>query len=326
MPTKSKSKKSTTSSKAKKQVALPKKQPIVNPNNNKLMVRRQMHNVCGLSDPFCDHANGAKYPDSSNVRTLTLSLKGTFDVITNASGVAAFLFQPDFMYLPQSTPTVLGVGGLVTGWDARSAMNTNLPATGYRIVSAGFHMRRICAPLTTSGIVRIRSWGTNNFGTLDTIPTATYNATSISDVSLQDLKDFAAICPHSAASPQLIYNTGVDTPIVSNSTPNGYQPITVFVGGAPASTTVIVVSWVINYELVFDEDQALAQLATPSPPANSIITTAAAKVTSTLPSFFDKGVSMVAGYIERKALSALGSFLGGPAGAAVGTGMAMLVD
>jgi len=322
MPTKSKSKKSTTSSKAKKQVALPKKQPIVNPNKQIMM--RNTHAVCGLSDPFCSHANGAKFPDNSSVRTLPMSLRGTFDLVSSPAGVACFLFQPTFKYSPQCLPVVLGPGGAVTAWADRAPMNTTLPATGYRIVSSGFKMRRVCAPLYSSGIVRVRSWPTANFASLDAMPTAAYTASACSDIALQDVKEFAAITQHNASPPQLFYTD--DELNVKDQTPNGYQPITVFVSGAPVSQTILVVEWVINYELVFDEESPLAQIATNPPPANSILTNAAARVTSSIPAFFEKGVDAVAGFIQRKALSALGSFLGGPAGAATGTAMAMLVD
>lgn len=328
--TKSKSKK-VKSSKAKKQVALPtRKQPQV--NSNKLMVPRNlqlapaMHKVCGLTDPFCMHAMGAKFPDNSSVRTLPFSFKGVHTITTNAGGYAGLMFNPSYKFQPICLPVALDAGGLAVNWHESLVFAPITGVMGYRIVSAGFRLKHMCTPLTASGIVRVRSWQSTYTNSYSALTLGSYNCSNHADIPLQDLKDFAAIITRTAQMPQTFYNVIDDINILEARRLNGFNPISIFVTGAPPNTTVIDLEYVVNYELVFDEDTGLQQAATPPPPANSLITNAAAKVTSSIPAFFSQGASMMANYIEKKAISALSGYLFGPTGGAATTAVALLVD
>lgn len=244
---------------------------------------------------------------------------------TDGGGTAAYLWYPQYAFHP-TTYAATRVGPNVTAWTTFPVLNPMIDVASYRIVSSGFTLKSIVAPLNASGEVNLRTFGTDP-AQLTAVDLQTYNATSSTDVPLRLVNSLSCISQHTAQVPQNFYTVASDSSDVAAMRPNGFAPTTIYISGAPANTGCIVMEFVIHFELIFNEDSGLAQACTPPPPANSIITMAANKVTSTLPSFFQKSIDMVGDFLARKATSALGGMLGGPAGAAIsGGGYALLVD
>jgi hypothetical protein len=277
---------------------------------------RAVHSICGLTDPFCAHANGAKYPDDSSARTLAYTFRGRKSLATDANGECAYLWFPQYAYQPITFASAR-TGGGVTAWTDFPASAYLSGTASYRIVSAGYILRSITAPLNASGIVSVRDYAAVP-DRLTTVDMTTFNANATADIPLRLLNNFASISSHSSKMPQIFYPVGDDSAAIGSvSTERGFNPQTIFVTGAPINTTVITMEYVIHFELIFPDDQGLAQACTPPPPANSLITQSAARVTSQVPSFFERGAKALGDVVIRSAARALGTMLGGPSGGAI---------
>lgn len=291
------------------------------------IMKSNVEQVCGLSDPFCKHAIGAKFPDDSSSRTLAFSHRGLTTITTDPGGYAAVMWNPTYSNYPIAYPTdTLGPSGNLTTWDSLIPNDLFTQVDSYRIVSSGFVLRSISAPLDASGLVSVRSYGTAA-SELVTVPALSFGNGEALDVPLRLVNELAVVTPHSSQVPQEFYSTGSDGTEVSSWQQVGYDPITIYVSGAPKSVTILSLEYVINYELIFSPVTGMSLLATPPPTAKQYIISAAARVTSTLKPFAEKGVKVIAESVVKAAGTAIGAYFGGPSGALVGyKGTAMIVD
>lgn len=280
--------------------------------------------VCGLTDPFCKHAMGSKYPDDSSVRTLPYTFRGRSTIATGADGTSSRLWNPQYAFAPLTSAGAGRVGPIVAGWNNFAAVGLISGVSKYRIVSSGFTLKSICAPLYASGEVAIRDFGVPT-SSLDTVDLLTYNATSTSNIPLRSMNNVAVITSHNSAMPQTFYPVSSDSASPTTPPAGSFNPVTIYVTGAPASTDVLVIEYVIHYELIFDDSSGMAQVATPPPTRNPALTMVANQVTSSAGTIFESGVSAAGRYIENIAARAIGTFLGGPAGGQLAVGGLSLV-
>lgn len=260
--------------------------------------------VCGLTDPFCEHARGAKYPDDSSIRTLPYTYESIQTVTTNGTGSAWNLFSPQYGF-NEWTFAATAADNEVTAWTNFAVQSLISNVSKYRIVSTGIRLKRITAPLNTSGIVRIRIWPVEALSALGTLNTSSFNATYAVDVPLQDMSDTCIALPHTPQVPTVFYDTTGDVAIVTGAGCKGFCPMTVQVVGAPATQNVLEAHLITHYELLFEDSSGLAQVATPSPPRNPMITDAANYVTSTMKPIVASGAGAFGRYIVDKAKHAL---------------------
>jgi hypothetical protein len=188
-----------------------------------------------------------------------------------------------------------------------SSVATLSGATSYRIISAGFKLKRISPSLTTSGMVFVRSYGIDAGSEIPAFSGNSYSASQTVDVPLVDAHDLCFIHEHTAQMPQVFYNFGVNA--LSVATTNGFCPATVFVQGAPASTPILQLEYVMHVEYVFDTSAPLALAATPAPPSNQIVTQVAARISSSAQGFFYDTLELAGKTIRQKALGYLTSAL-----------------
>lgn len=274
--------------------------------------------VCGLTDPFCAHARGAKYPDPSSTRTLAYTFNGRVDVPTDGAGSANWLWYPQYGFSPL-TDAAARTGDTVTAWTNFAASTSIASAVSYRIVSAGFIVRATCAPLSCSGSVLLRSYSQLTPATLTSVNPKLYNCSSFKDVSLnKSYEGVVSIHQHNTLNPVNFYSCSASTAAVASAPSNGFTPQCITIAGGPASAVACVIDYVIHYEITFADDDGLSQATTNSPPANLFLTAAAARVTSTIPTFFERGARLAGEYILRSAAAALGARLGGSQGALMG--------
>lgn len=199
-------------------------------------------------------------------------------------------------------------------------------ANKYRIVSSGFVLRSIVAPLNASGMVSLRNWG-GSPATMQSVDALAYTSTSSVDTPLRLVNEMAAVTSHSSAMPQTFYEVQDDAPAVANLPNSGFNPMTIYVYGAPASADVLVMEYVIHYEIIFPDSNALALAATNAPVASSVLTQSANRVTSAIPAFIERGTKALGDVIIKSATRALGAYLGGPSGAMIGShAAAIMVD
>lgn len=266
--------------------------------------------VCGLVDPFCEHARGAKYPDDSSIRTLPFTFRTTQTLTTNASGSVCAILWPRIssdgsgVYNPATT-----VGTTVTPATNFAAATVAALSgfTSYRIVSCGFRVRRISPLLTTSGMVFTRSHAIDLGSEMGVFQGNTYSASQSNDTALADASDLCFIFEHTSQMPQTFYNPQ-DT-VFATAIPSGFNPATVFVTGAPATTNVAELEFIMHVEYVFSPVAPLALATTPSPPSSALVTAAASAATSAGSTFFHDAIEIVGKAVREKALSYLSSAL-----------------
>lgn len=111
----------------------------------KAVTNRFTHQVCGLTDPFCNDAIGSKFPDDSSTRTLPYTRRGRVTMNSDASGDLAYVFNPQYVYEPFTYASVR-TGSAVTSWADSGAASVMPNVTKYRIVSCGFRLKSVLAP------------------------------------------------------------------------------------------------------------------------------------------------------------------------------------
>lgn len=282
--------------------------------------------ICGLSDPFCSHANGAKYPDPSGVRTLPFTRRLRTVLATDASGYANLLINPQWAFQPHAAVNVW-TGNAVTSWSNYAGAGAIAGVIGYRIVSTGYLCRRISAPLSSSGLLHIRQYAPETLSTAAPIDTTTFNASNHLTIALQDAKEVAVMLERTSQMPQTFYNPNNDVSAVASSSTHGFAYSTISLSGAPATTACLDIEIIINFEVIFEDSSDLAQVATPAVPANSTVTEAAAKVTSTINPISNGGPSLLGKQIIHAATTALATYMLGPAaGRMTSHALAITVD
>jgi len=284
--------------------------------------------VCGITDPFCSAANGAKYPDGSPVRTLPYTYHGRYSMSSGVNSAEAFLWHPQFTYDP-FTVALTRAGDSVTAWaNFPTATAAFAAASSYRIISSGFILRCVLAPLNASGMLHIRSWTNGDMAKYGTLLTRSYTASRCLDIPIQDVKELCVVTQRSARMPQMFNITSDDSNVVIAGLDNGFTPVSVYITGAPVSTQVFDVEYFVNMELVFADEDGIGLLSTPPPPSNTALTAAAAKVTSAVTTVFHRSVRATAEYVATKAAAAIAGYVGGPmaAGAVLSRGLLRDVD
>lgn len=294
----------------------PKQRPkFQNPTRHKLSVVA-IEQVCSVNDPFCSAAIGAKYLDQSSVRSLAISSHGRVTVITNANGEACTAFCPSYYYVPFTNATTM-TGGVATFTTAFST--ATLPnATAVRLVSWGVTARNIVAPLSASGMVRIRGFTPHDFSTLAPgVDMMTYNCDAYDDIPTQYAKEIAIVGRRTDPTCKNWRAVGSINPSALPVTwvAPGFGCTLIAVTGAPVNTPVLDLEYIFNWEIMLEDSNTLSQMSTKAPVYNQAIETASNVVSSSSQNIFKAGVSAVGKYIERKAILALGTYLGGPAGA-----------
>lgn len=106
--------------------------------------------LCSLTDPFCEHAYGAKIPDGSTTNSLTSSSRGYFTFTTKDSGgagYAAAFFNPNNMGYCIGSNAAANVGASTSQatpatWTQTSGLSLmTTSASMVRIVSCGIVVR-----------------------------------------------------------------------------------------------------------------------------------------------------------------------------------------
>jgi len=262
--------------------------------------------VCSLVDPFCQAALGAKFPDISSVRSMPYQHRTSFSVTTDAGGNFGGFILPGWnsVWCPGNNPLLFPqtFGVMV------SAGAPNLTPNSYRIISMGFIARNTATPLSSSGLVRIRGFSTLNGGALGTVDVGTYSCDFSNDTPLQDTHETAVFLRRTHATAADFTRptvTSVAGANISTWVSPGWGPVCVAVIGGPVSSTCLNLELIINYELIFDDNDSLQLACTPAAPDNGVVSAAASHVQSTVVSVITSGLAAAATIIERKAKSAL---------------------
>ena len=287
-----------------------KKPKVVKSKPSTVSLRGLKDRVCGLSDPFCEHARGAKYMDESSTKTLSYTIEENFVMGTNASGLDGMLICPSVAASSLVTPNSMTGTQLNFTTNRATVVPLLTGVSKFRIVSAGYKIKCIAPALTASGVVYLRTFAVEDASAMATIPGATYACSSYMDIPLVDCKDVSVIIPHTSQVPQHFYVPTLVSPstsVTAWSAP-GFCPTTICVSGGPASTPVLHITYVMHVEYTFADGEALALAATSPPKMNDIVLKVAGQVTSDASTTYETSSAKLAKRIEDKAFAALEKF------------------
>lgn len=292
--------------------------------------------VCAITDPFCPAARGARYPDGNASRTLGAQAISFVQVSTNDVGTAVFAFTPG---APYTHCWAAAAAGAVSGTfpNVYQEAGTGVAswftsiATQFRVVSAGVEVMSLSNPMNAKGVVIAQeSPDQAILGTAyDVTATGLAEAADCIVMPFANFKSFTWTArpggPQSRQFQAFTPNTGDSS--------YDWTRLKLLISGAQASTAVLQLRIVVNYELVLLSGQAATNLARPAPPMNpSIIAAtqivqsaagglrsgAAAAVESRVKAAATDAFRRLGYWAAGKALTAAGGYFGGPLGAAAG--------
>lgn len=282
--------------------------------------------VCGLTDPFCEHARYARYPDANGTRSLSYPLRKMFTITTGGTGNNAYLIVPNF-WNNWENPSSGGTFPNVTFGNAYTARGVLSATSNVRLTSWGFRINHVTTPLNASGLVMVRGFAVSNGTPLLNVDVSTMNADVVANIPLQDCADVAFVGKRSNTTsqfytaPSSILASGAAGVTLYNGI--GYDAYTIAITGGPASAGAVSVEIYENWEITIDDADAAAQLMIKPPPANSVATQAAAIVSSQAETVFLHGVNAASAFLRKAAIKAIGGVLGGPLTASA---LALTVD
>lgn len=259
-----------------------------------------IHKVCGQTDPFCQHAVGAKMFDRSSAPSITIQCRAFATITSDASGYAAWSFSGD----PFQGYALAGLtAGAVTSWFAASKPSewTNFISPNmlqYRIVSSGFRLFCTAAPLSASGTLMV--------ATLSDLPSATIGMTISSNLYTEVAR--YTIAGHESVWHSKPVSAGQYTEYVNVAAGNGSNGVTnalVYIAGAPASTSMLSVEMIWNVECTPDTNNGMARMATPAFRHVSQIEDAASNTTAKIPSSYKGGIEAFGQLVVRAAKGAV---------------------
>lgn len=272
-----------------------------------------MRYLCGLTDPFCEHASVARIPDMSSAPSFTYTLNQVVNVVSDAQGRAVWNIGANMNY-PASYAN-MDVNGVIESWTAVAGTSqwTNLGGEGsaYRIVSWGAHFMTTQAPLTAAGVI--------------TAGSIQYEAAVITNSNQSGFSNDVILAPVANAS-----LVAIGQPIDMDATM--YVPMTTMINddftqlvfmfnGCAASTTIGQFFLVYRLEVRPQANTVSARLARTAEPNIPTAMVAASRIRDSLPSIVSEAREGFSALVEEeayKAAQAAGSGLRGVIMSALG--------
>lgn len=280
--------------------------------------RSALATVCSTTDPFCSHAVGAKYMDNGSIKSLALTRHDRVTITTSTNGQWANMFVPSYNLKPWISP--VSVITSVADFTAAAGTASGAPvAASCRLVSMGLKLRSIVAPLSASGMVRIRGFGAQTTSTLANVDITTYNCDFFQDIPLNACKEVVVNLKRVDPTAKNFRTPSAINPdaVFTNMVCPGFGPVLISVDGGPVSLPVLDVETFQNWEITFPDSDALQQAATKSPPFVQKISTVSDAISSSAENIFLTGASAFGAYIEKNAIKLLSGALGDLGGMAL---------
>jgi len=277
-------------------------------SNTKYSITKNTTQVCAITDPFCHHALGSKYPDTSGVRTLAYPLHITQSFTCDANGDASILVFPAYGVYPLKQANIINatVAQFTTDFVAYAPI---AQVFKYRNVSYGIRIRNTTAPLASSGMVRIRTFGDVATSAFLAVDRASYACDSYLDIPLQDCHDVAVVGRKVGAESNLYQNWPPGLAVATMPVTQ-WGPIIVDVAGGPANASISIELF-LHQEYVLDDTNGLQLLATAPPPSNKLVVAVSEKIQSSGNNIFKNGVDAASRFIENAAERAMMGLLQG---------------
>lgn len=276
------------------------KTPVPKPDKN--LVER----ICGLVDPFCPKAKGAKWEDGYGESTMCAQLRGhtTYSSLSNGGNLIYYQAAMSFPIMTMSSVTA----GVYTSSSSYTPLPGYLAAASYmaayRIVTAGLIIRNVCPALTAGGFIvitrqAVMASGVTAYsaGNVYGVETATHSICAGMEVPVIFRELGTSSRSFQAA------NTSGTAP------PGGWDVITIEIVGAPASTVMLDIENVYNIEFTLTPaNVGLQQFLPVSAPSNPVVSNLANHASQELSTLMWTGVER----LGKAAITAIATKLGGP--------------
>lgn len=267
------------------------------PINSGLVVSRRggfslMAMTCGLLDPFCPAANGARFPDGQMSYTIPFRAMWSDTITTGATTVNGLvLFLPDASAYASASSTSATSSFNITTLQGQG-LATSFIGTGassvatIRLVSAGARWCPLSSATTPGALVLISDTSSADSLINKTIAVNDY-ALSRNTIAVDHRVPFT----WTARRADMLANSFVD-PIGDGSRSGNWTGMAMQFLGAPASTTLGVFEYVLNLECTLNaldaSNNSVQQVGTVAEPENPIVQ-AAVKAASRLIDAFVTG-------------------------------------
>lgn len=239
------------------------------PKKNNAVSNQLIKQVCSITDPFCAVARGARWPDSSQTPSLPFQMHAMVPLTTDANGTRSLAFIPGWFF---NYATNTSVSGSNYVFDIMSNMNSStLMPNNVRLISAGLKLHCPTPSLTTQGLVYIRQFPITGVELLN-IASRSFRGNYTREVALKDIKGDVVVTRDINETAHFYYHPEDITPnsTVSSFSNKGWNVVTITVDGALASTVVLNIEFIMNWEITFDDSSAEALLTNTPPPPNPL--------------------------------------------------------
>lgn len=274
--------------------------------------------VCSITNPFCPEAIGAKYPDNATTKSATFTLRRPFIATTDANGNAAWLWAANW----GGNGAAATVTGTTAAYTDIVQNMSQFPAnvSRYRLVSWGVQVTPIVAPLSASGMIRVRLFSPEGGTSLTSIDTTSNLADDSYDVPLaRNQRDLFILPKRYGMESTMFQNAQTATSVLTDWNNPGWQVIQIAVTNGPANTTVLQMSVYYHYEVVYLDGDPGNYYATPAPVVAPKVIETSSGVISKIGSFVEGTANTVDRLIQSSAFkylgAAVGAYIGGPTGA-----------
>lgn len=264
-------------------------------------VPKLVKQVCAITDPFCEGAVGSKWPDESNAKSLAVTIRGTFPLITSASGMAAALFNPVWQYGYVTSTTFTNNVATFGNMSQFAGCSSFDPAT-VRLVSGGLKITGIGAPLSAAGTLSICHLNSDDVVDYTNLDILDPNAQNIEYYGIPGLAEKQVCAIFKSAGPgSRLYNPPLASHVITATNTNYWQPILIGINGGAVSTAVIRIEYVLHFELQFAKGSALNLVATPAATTNEPALSISSSIVATMGAAVEGGTKAVEKAVTKKA-------------------------
>lgn len=294
-----------------------------------------VHKICSVTDPFCEAASGAKWPDAdTTVATLPWTARGYVPITTDANGDASVMFCPELLRIGSvnlgpryATGTVSGSSVGYGSWGVVGGDPSLINIIGtQRIVSAGVKAITTTSLNTSQGVAYFQQVAGGTNMDLINAPFGSLNYPRVDTFSLKSSVPIFHIFKAGSMDSRTLSSVDTSDEVVNTDTDDWSILQIQVVGGAP-NTTVMNVEFVAHYEFTIKGVGGfLNSVATPPPRAHPAVIQASKDVAITLPTL-QGSVQSIGAIVHQSAMQAIkglaqtgavyaaravGSYFGGP--------------
>lgn len=283
------------------------------PQNNLGLISAAQQ-ICSYTNPFCDAANGAKWPDGAAIRSVTLDAIGPTVFTTNASGHLGVLCISDaYPYYSVGVEQAGSLGSQFSFDDLYTFPGTETSnLCRYRLTSIGYKISCISTRMSTKGVLRLRLFSVPDPSNLAYVHTNTPYADQVLDIPLSRLidKDIYVTIGAVGIDARIFKTAAASVPtdiagLVSAGELLEWQALTISVQGGEPSTSCIEVSCYQHYEKVYNDGDPRMRHATPAKKANQGLVDTAINTARSVSGFVEGAAKTIDNVYHSKAVQFL---------------------